>query len=118
MPVEPAAGRLSAKLTKPVAVLLDPVPEPVVPLPEVVLPLFVLPVFVLPEVVLPVLVLGAVLVVVPLLLVLLVLLPLLPPPPQADNATETNTEIAAALLIPFIARLRIFLAHPKFPGEI
>jgi hypothetical protein len=118
VPLDPAAGRLSPKLTKPVAVLLELLPEPVVllpPLPEFVLPLFVLPGLVPPEVVLPVLVLGAVLVPVPLLLVLL--LPVLLPPPQADSAIDITTEITAALLLPLIPRLRKFLVHPKFPGD-
>ncbi len=124
VPLDPAGGRLSPKLTKPVAVLLELLPEPAVllPLPEFVLPLFVLPAVVLPavvlpgvvppEVVLPVLVLGAVLVLVPLLLVLLPV-----PPPQADSAIDITTEITAALLLPLIPRLRKFLVHPKFPGD-
>jgi len=77
VPAEPAAGRLSAKLTKPVAVMLLPelVPVPVVLVPVVSVPVVSVPLLLL---------------VLPVLLVL--------PPPQADSAIDANKPTRAYLI--------------------
>jgi hypothetical protein len=105
---EPAAGKLSAKVTKPVEELL----------------LLLLLLLLLP----PVLALLLPLLFAPLLFALLlgatllallafglpalpILAPLPPPPPQADSAIDVNKQTIAALLIP-----SPFEACPELPG--
>ena len=105
VPVDPAAGKLSGKLTKPDAAVVVPLPLVVVPLPLVVVPLPLvvvpLPLVVVP---LPLVVVPLPLVVVPLLVSLVLVLPalpeLLPSAPHAESATDTNKQTTAAFLIP------------------